>query len=454
MSERVEATAEEGYEGVGPDGKERGMTPQESLLDLIRARGTATRAELVAETRWARTVLAQRLAELMEIGLVSDAGVGPSSGGRAPRRVRFRREAAAVVGVNLGATSIDIAVTDLAGEPLATYEEAWDIGQGPEPTLDRLETLVDQTVADSPVARTGIAGLGVGLPGAVEFASGRPVSTPIMVGWSNYLVRDRLAWHFGVDVVIDNEVNTMALGEHRAGLACGVDNFVFVKVGTGVGAGIFSNGALHRGADGAAGDIGHIAVKGGSTVLCRCGRYGCLEAYAGGAALARQAQEAAETGQSKYLADLLKTSGRPLTAEDVTAGASAGDPACLQLLRQAALRLGQAMSACVNFFNPSLLVFGGGVSRAGDLLLPGIRQAVLELSLPLATRNLRIDITRLGDTAGTIGAAFAVIDQLLHADRFQWWAERKRTAAAQRHDVSASTITPPSRSAARRLAAS
>jgi glucokinase-like ROK family protein len=404
----------------------QGVTLQESLLDLIRARGTATRAELVDETGWGRTVLTQRLTELMDIGLVSDAGTGRSTGGRAPREVRFRGEAAAVVGINLGATSIDIAVTDLAGEPLATYEEAWDIAQGPETTLDRVETLIEQIVADSPVSQDGIVGLGVGLPGPVEFAIGRAISPPIMPGWNNYPVRDRLASRFGVDVVVDNEVNTMALGEHWAGLARGVDNFVFVKVGTGVGAGIFSNGTLHRGADGAAGDIGHIAVEGGSTVLCRCGRYGCLEAYAGGAALARQAQEAATSGTSKYLAELLKTSGGPLTAADISSGASAGDPECLRLLREAAWRLGQAMSACVNFFNPSLLVFGGGVSRAGDLLLPGIRQAVLELSLPLATRNLRIDITRLGDTAGTIGAAFAVINQLLRSDRFEWWAERNQ----------------------------
>jgi glucokinase-like ROK family protein len=430
--------------GADTRNRERGVSLPESLLDLIRDRGTATRAELVDETGWGRTVLTQRLEELMEIGLVSDAGVGRSTGGRAPREVRFCREAAAVVGVNLGATSIDIALTDLAGNPLATYEEVWDIARGPEATLDRLEILIEQIVGDAPVSPGDIIGLGVGLPGPVEFASGRTISPPIMPGWSNYPVRDRLAGHFGVDVVVDNEVNTMAIGEQRAGLARSVNDFVFVKVGTGVGAGVFSNGKLHRGADGAAGDIGHIAVEGGSTVLCRCGRYGCLEAYAGGAALARQAQEAAETGQSRYLADLLKTSDRPLTAEDITAGASAGDPACLQLLRQAAWRLGQAMSACVNFFNPSLIVFGGGVSRAGDLLLPGIRQAVLELSLPLATRNLRIDITRLGDTAGTIGAAFAVIDLLLRADRFEWWAERNRAGAA---------ITPGRRTTPSRLAA-
>lgn len=408
----------------------RSVTVPESLLDLIRSRDTATRAELVGETGWGRTVLNQRLTELMEIGLVSDAGTGRSTGGRAPREVRFRREAAAVVGVNLGATSIEMAVTDLAGEPLATYEENWDIARGPEETLARVETLVEQIVANSPVSPAAVVGLGVGLPGPVEFASGRTISPPIMPGWNNYPVRDRLAERFGLLVVVDNDVNTMAIGEQRAGLAREADNFVFVKVGTGIGAGIFSNGVLHRGEDGAAGDIGHVAVEGGSTVLCRCGRRGCLEAYAGGRALAQQAQEAAESGQSTYLAGLLKTADRPLTAADITAGASAGDEACLQLLRQAAWRLGQAMSGCVNFFNPSLIVFGGGVSQAGDLLLPGIRQAVLELSLPLATRNLRIDITRLGDAAGTIGAAFAVIDQLLRADRFEWWADR--TAAEPR----------------------
>ena len=415
----------------------REVTPAESLLDLIRLRGTVTRAELVEQTGWGRTVLSQRLTELMNIGLASDAGAGRSTGGRAPREVRFRGEAAAVVGVNLGATSIDIAVTDLAGKPLSTYEEAWDIARGPEATLDRVEALIEQLVTDSPVSQADIVGVGVGLPGPVESATGRPISPPIMPGWNNYPVRDRLAGHFGVDVVVDNDVNTMALGEHRAGMARGIDNFVFVKVGTGVGAGIFAHGLPYRGADGAAGDIGHIAVEGGSTVLCRCGRLGCLEAYAGGGALARQAQEAAETGQSKYLAELLSTSGAPLTAEDISSGASAGDPTCLRLLHEAAWRLGQAMSGCVNFFNPALIVFGGGVSRAGDLLLPGIRQAVLQLSLPLATRNLRIDITRLGDTAGTIGAAFTVIDELLSADRFEWWAERNQAA---------STVTPARRS--------
>lgn len=396
----------------------------EHLLDLVRTRPSATRASLVEETGWARTVLTQRLGELIDLGLVVEDGVGASTGGRAPREVRFRREAAAVVGIEVGATSIDLAVTDLSGEPLAAYSEAWDVAQGPDSTLQRMETLIWQVIAESPVSRRDVVGIGVGLPGPVEFATGRPVSPPIMPGWNGYPVREWLQSRFGVHVVVDNDVNAMAVGEQRLGLAKGVDDFIVVKVGTGIGAGIVSNGQLHRGADGGAGDIGHIAVEAPSDVLCRCGRYGCLEAYAGGAALARQAQEAAADGSSRYLAALAQRSGRPLTAADLADGAANGDARCLFLLNQAAREIGKAMSGAVNFFNPRLIVFGGGVSQAGDILLPGIRQGVLELSLPLATRRLRIEITQLHDAAGTSGAALSVIDQLLSAEWFDWWAER------------------------------
>lgn len=415
---------------VSADGttRRRGAGLPEHLLDLIRERPSATRAALVEETGWARTVLTQRLGELMDLGLVVEDGIGASTGGRAPREVRFRREAAAVVGVEVGATGIDLAVTDLSGEALASYGEAWDVASGPEATLQRMETLIWQVIAESPVSRRDVVGIGVGLPGPVEFATGRPTSPPIMPGWNGFPVREWLESRFGVHTVVDNDVNAMAVGEQRLGLAKGVDDFIVVKIGTGIGAGIVSNGRLHRGADGGAGDIGHIAVEAPSDVLCRCGRYGCLEAYAGGAALARQAQEAAADLSSPYLARVARRADHALTAADLAAGAGAGDPRCLQLLDQAAREIGKAMAGAVNFFNPRLIVFGGGVSRAGDILLPGIRQGVLELSLPLATRHLRIEITQLHDAAGTSGAALSVIDQLLAAEWFDFWADRAAAA--------------------------
>lgn len=414
--------------------RSRGENLPELLLDLLRDRPTTTRALLVEQSGWARTVVTQRLQELVDLGLVADAGAGRSTGGRAPRELRLRSEAGAVVGIGVDAARLDVAVTDLAARELAAHHEVWDVAQGPEATLTRLETLIWQVIAESPVSRADVVGIGLGLPGPVEFATGRPVTSPVLPGWSGFPVRDWLAERFGVHVVVDNDANAMALGEQRLGLAREVADFVFVKVGEGISAGVVSNGRLHRGADGGAGDIGHIAVEGGSTVRCRCGRFGCLEAYSSGAALSRQAQEAAQTGASPYLAALARTAGRPLEARDVTAGALAGDATCLALLDASTRRLGMASSGVVNFFNPALLVFGGGAARAGDILLPGIRRSVLELSLPLATRSLQIEITRLGDRAGTAGAALAVVDELMRAEWFDWWAARHgtgRVAAAQ-----------------------
>lgn len=412
--------------------RRRGGSPPEQLLGLIRGRTAATRSVLVEETGWARTVLTQRLGELIDLGLVVEDGVGASTGGRAPRELRFRREAAAVVGIEVGATGVHVAVTDLAGGQLAARGEPWDVAEGPERTLRKLEAVVRQVVGESPVSHEDVVGIGVGLPGPVEFGSGLPVSPPIMPGWNLFPVRDWLAQRFGVHVVVDNDVNTMALAEQRTGLARGIDDFIFVKIGTGIGAGIVSNGSLHRGADGGAGDIGHIAVDTPSDVLCRCGRYGCLEAYAGGAALARQARQAAEDGSSRHLAAVVTRSGRPPTSTDVNAGATAGDPVCLALLDAAARQIGKAMSGAVNFFNPRLIVFGGGVTGAGDYLLPGIRRGILELSLPLSTRRLQIEITRLGERAGSTGAALSVVDELMRADRLPWWAERAARGAETR----------------------
>lgn len=409
--------------------RDRGGRLPELLLDLVRDQATITRGALVEQTGWARTVVTQRLMELIDVGLVADAGAGRSTGGRAPRELRFVSEAGAVVGVGVDAASMEVAVTDLAAREYASHHEPWDVARGPEATLHRLETLIWQVIAESPVSRSDVVGIGVGLPGPVEFATGCPVTSPVLPGWAGFPVRDWLAERFGVEVVVDNDANAMALAEQRLGLARGVDDFVFVKVGEGISAGVVSNGRLHRGADGAAGDIGHIAVEGGSSQLCRCGRYGCLEAYASGAALGRQAQEAAANGTSPYLAALARTAGRPLMAADVTAGAFAGDATSLQLITAATRRLGMASSGFVNFFNPALIVYGGGATRAGDLLLPGIRQTVLELSLPLATRSLQIDITHLGDRVATAGAALAVVDELMRADRFDWWAARRQVPA-------------------------
>ena len=210
---------------------------------------------------------------------------------------------------------------------------------------------------------------------------------------------------------MDNDVNVLALREWRSGIAVGHDNVVVVKIRTGIGAGIISDGRLHRGAQGSAGDVGHIQVVDDASVVCRCGNIGCLEALSGGAALSRSGIAAAREGRSERLMAALDQRGT-VTTEDVSRAASFGDAVAVALLQSAGRRVGLMLASVVNFFNPSLVVIGGGVAQSGDQLLAAIRETVYRRSLPLATRDLLIQRSSLGALAGVIGASSMVVDQL------------------------------------------
>jgi glucokinase-like ROK family protein len=365
--------------------------------------------------------------ELTEHGLLEEGPLGPSSGGRAPRELRFRARAGVVLAAELGATSISVGVTDLAGEVLAEYEEPADIASGPEEVLGHVEELFDRLLEQVRSNRNGgdpaVWGVGIGLPGPVEFATGRPSAPPIMPGWDGYPVRDRLSARFDAPVWVDNEVNTMALGELRAGSAKGQRDILYVKIGTGIGAGLVSGGGLHRGSQGCAGDIGHAAVADDPDVVCRCGNTGFLEPYAGGAALARDGMAAAREGRSDILADMLARTGT-VTAADIAHAAQSGDRTSVELLTRAGRLIGSLLATLVSFYNPALLIIGGGVAAAGDMLLAAVRESVYRRSLPLATRELRITRSTLSDRAGLVGAAFTVIDELFTPERLAHWVDR------------------------------
>jgi glucokinase-like ROK family protein len=391
------------------------------VLDRVRSGAATTRSELVRLTGLGRSVITQRVAELIESGLLGEGELAPSTGGRSARALRFRTDTGNFLVAELGATSISVGIADLAGNLLAQYEESADIAAGPEVILGRVEQKFDTMLAARPVGSPAIWGIGIGVPGPVEFSTGRPVAPPIMPGWDRYPVRERLSRRYGAPTWVDNDVNLMALGELRSGLASGERQVVYIKIGSGIGAGLISDGRLHRGAQGAAGDVGHVAVIDDASVVCRCGNIGCLEAVAGGFAIGQAATVAARDGRSRFLAERLE--GRTtLEAKDVAEAAGHGDPYCVDLLSKAGTVIGQTLATLVNFFNPSLVVIGGGV--AGDLILAGIRQAIYRRSLPLATRDLRITASALGDEAGLRGAAFVVADELFSRDRLSLWIDR------------------------------
>jgi predicted NBD/HSP70 family sugar kinase len=377
------------------------MATAGGLFRLIRDEGVATRAELAARTGIARSTVSQRVERLLERGFVVEAGEAPSSGGRPPTVLKFNQNAGVILAADLGATHCRIVVTDLAGEQLVEHPADLDIAAGPERVLPWVLDRFDDLLAEAACSPDRVRGIGVGLPGPVEFATGRAVNPPIMPGWDGVDVPAILRSRFEVPVFVDNDVNVMALGEYWSDGRAISDEMLFIKVGTGIGAGIISNGQIHRGAQGAAGDIGHIRLADHQEVTCRCGNRGCVEALAGGGALARQLREVGlEARGSRDIVDYVR----------------AGEVTAVRLVRDAGRMIGEVLAGLVNFHNPSAIVVGGDLANADDQLLAGIREVVYQRSTALATRHLQIRRSRLGDRAGATGAAVMVLDAVLSAD--------------------------------------
>jgi predicted NBD/HSP70 family sugar kinase len=368
-----------------------------AVLELIR-RGTAlTRADLGRLTGMGRAAVSQRVDGLIERGLVRETADLPSTGGRPPASLVFNSASGVVLAADLGATHARLAVTDLAGAVLAEMAEDLDIAQGPEAVLGVVAAQFGDLLGEAGRKPADVRGIGVGVPGPVEFASGRPINPPIMPGWDGFSIPGFLADHFDVPVLVDNDVNIMAVGEHWSHWRS-ERHFLFIKVGTGIGCGIVVESAIHRGEQGAAGDIGHIRVADHDDVICECGNAGCLEAVAGGRALARAVRELGLPGRN---------------SRDVVALARAQNLEVVRLVRRSGRLLGEVLAGLVNAFNPSVIVIGGDVAEAHEQLFAGVREVVYQRATPLATRHLNIARSALGDRAGTVGAAVLVIEHIL-----------------------------------------
>jgi glucokinase-like ROK family protein len=383
---------------------------QARLLRVLRDDGPRSRAELGDGIDLSRSKLALEIDRLVERGLVGTAGLAASRGGRRSSIVQIAASTR-FLGIDIGATSIDVAVTDGELRVRSHVAEPVDVRQGPEAVIGRALELVGKLRADD--VAPGLVGAGVGLPGPVSFREGVPVSPPIMPGWNQFPVREAFSAELGCPVLVDNDVNIMALGEKHAGIARSVDDFLFVKIGTGIGCGIVVNGEVYRGTSGCAGDIGHIRVEDDGPV-CTCGNTGCLEAGFGGTALARDALAAARSGRSEELARRLAEGGT-LTAVDVAEAAAAGDVIAVKMIRDGGHRVGLVLAGLVSFFNPGLVVIGGGVAGLGHMLLAEIRGIVYRRSLPLATGNMPIVLSEMGARAGVVGAARLISDHAFSA---------------------------------------
>ncbi|WP_165842351.1 ROK family protein [Paenibacillus xerothermodurans] len=342
--------------------------------------------------------------------LIKVSEIGNSSGGRKPKLYAVNRNVGHVISIELGISSGRVAICDFDSNILFSHRCGVHVSEGPDRVLAHLCGRVKDLMARHQVEPHTVMGIGIGIPSPVEFASGLPISPPIMPGWDRYPIRDFWAKHFDCPCYVDNDVNVMALGEHAKGVNFEVDNLIYIKIGAGIGSGIICLGQLYRGENGSAGDIGHFDV--GSDVLCWCGNHGCLEAIAGGKALAAKGEALALAGESPFLLDILNAKGG-ITVKDIRSGLQNLDPVSLKLVRESGMQIGRVVAALANFYNPALISLGGSVSELGDILLASLRQGVYQRSLPLAARNLQINKSVLGKTAGLVGAAFMTIDQLI-----------------------------------------
>ena len=387
-------------EGTSPKTKVLKQTPgfgASELFQILRDGRPRTRSELAASTGFARSTITSRIDELTKTGFIAPVGDAASTGGRPSALVAFNPKARMVAAADVGATHATVAILDLAGNTLVKDTEEIQIAAGPEPVLKWLTDKFDSMVAGLGRNKSDVIAVGIGLPGPVEHSSGKPSQPPIMPGWNGFDVPRFVQRSYDVAVLVDNDVNIMALGE-RAASWPETDNMIFLKVATGIGSGIISSGQLQRGADGSAGDVGHIAIGRAAGIACRCGNVGCLEAIAGRPAIAAA----------------LRAEGLNLEQDgDVIALVRKGNLRATQIVRQAGRDIGEVLNMCVSVLNPSVIVIGGSMAEVSEQLIAGMREVVYSRSTPLATQHLSIVQARTGADAGVVGAGIMAIDYVL-----------------------------------------
>lgn len=374
-------------------------------LALLRRRGPLTRAEIVAESGLSRSGVNLRLDALTQAQLTRGLTGEVATRGRPADVFAFHERRGRLLVADVGATKFLAGLCDLAGAVEAEDTVEIDVAEGPEPVLGVVLDCFQRFIAETGTDRNAVLGVGISVPAPVRSGAGMTVNPPIIPRWNRFDVPAWFAPHFDCPVYLEKDVNAMAFGESRVTYP-DTENLLMVKAGTGIGSGLVHNGRLFRGADGAAGDLGHTQlalIDADEGPLCKCGNHGCLEAYAGGWAILRDLQAAGRDVHSQ---------------DDVVTLLHSGDPEAVGLVRRAGRYLGVAIASAVNLVNPRVVVVGGRmVSAGGDHLFAGIREMVYRRSLPLATADLEIARSTLYPRAGLIGLSHLVADAILSPDQ-------------------------------------
>lgn len=366
----------------------------ERVVRAVRMAGSLTQAEIARSTGLSAATVSNIVRELKDGGTVE---VTPTSaGGKRARSVSLSGDAGIVIGVDFGHTHLRVAVGNLAHQVLAEESEPLDVDASSAEGFDRAEVLVKRLIAATGIGPDKVIGIGLGVPGPIDVESGTLGSTSILPGWTGINPSEELSGRLGVPVYVDNDANLGALGELVWGSGRGVKDLAYIKVASGVGAGLVIDGTIYRGPGGTAGEIGHITLD-ESGPVCRCGNRGCLETFTA----------------ARYVLPLLQPSHGPgLTMERVVQLAREGDPGCRRVIGDVGRHIGSGVANLCNLLNPSRVVLGGSLAEAGELVLGPIRDSVSRYAIPSAARQLSVLPGALGGRAEVLGALALVLSEM------------------------------------------
>jgi len=382
-----------------------------AALDLIRFSGSGmSRTDLAEQMGLTRAAVSLIVKELLESHVVQEAESRSVPNGRPPIVLEVDPGYGLVGAIDMGATHMTIAVADFTARIHQELDFPFDIKDGPEVCLSMANQCLQKMLEAQGLSITDLSAVGIGVPGPVITEAGMVLAPPIMPGWDRFPIRSRLEnmWH--CPITLNNDAELGALGEWAYGAGRGEKNIAYIKVGSGIGAGLILNKQIYGGTMGAAGEIGHLTIDENGPV-CNCGNRGCLEAFAGGHAIAKQGQALAKSGKRTLLADI---TSEKITALEVAEAARRGDLHAQEILRRAGIYIGIAIAGLINLFNPSVVIIGGGVSQVGDIISAPIRQAVRERAMRASEQSVRITTGMLGRRSVLIGATVQAVNIAIH----------------------------------------
>lgn len=375
-----------------------------SVLKLIWEGRKTSRAEIARLTGLSRSTVSEIIDSLLETGLIAEIGAGKSSGGRRPIVLEFQDRARCILGVDLGATHVSVALTDLRGRILVWKEKTHPVRTDPKGSRALVMSLCDECLKEWEDGTSRLIRIGVAVPSPVDPLNPRLLSEVVIPAWQGESGLEQLQAKFGVPVHIDNDANLGALAEHWWGAGKGIDDFVYIKIAHGIGAGYILNGDIYRGAGGVAGELGHLPIDPNGP-LCVCGLRGCLTNYVGKPALT----ERTAALLPQYPGSVFH--GRELTFGTIVEAAKDGDELALKLVSEVAEYLGIAISGWFNLMNPRLAILGGELAGLGELLLEPLRSKVRNSTL-VSKAAVDIKTGELGPRAVAIGAATLALEAM------------------------------------------